>query len=413
MKRAALIAIGSELLRFDRPDTNTVWISGRLDRLGVETVSRVSVSDEPVVIASALRAAVEMADVVILTGGLGPTDDDRTRQALALALDRPLERDPAREVLLRARFSAIDLPWSDRQARQAWRPAGARWIENKVGSADGLCIEPADTTIVALPGVPSEMRPMLTEHLSTWVGDVDKSTMARSTFRIFGHGEAGVDERLSDLYDEPGIDVTILSAPGEVEIAVRSVADRRETAETQLEVVRGAVLTRFTGDAYVDEDRSLAGIVGDLLAGRGETLAAAESCTSGLLAAEITTVPGSSVWFRGGWVVYSDELKTRLAGIDPEVLEQHGAVSEPVARRLAETVREGCAADWGIGVTGIAGPGGGSQDKPVGLVHVALASARGISHWQTIRPGDRDWVRRRTVSFALDRLRRKLIGAGS
>ena len=168
---------------------------------------------------------------------------------------------------------------------------------------------------------------------------------------------------------------------------------------------------RFGGDVYVDDGRSLAGIVGDLLTERGETLAVAESCTAGALAAESTTIPGSSRWFRGGWVVYADELKQQLAGIDAATLEQHGAVSEPVARRLAEAVRADCGADWGIGVTGIQGPAGGSEEKPVGLVHVALASRHATQHWRTLRPGDRDGVRRGSVAFALDCLRRALIGS--
>jgi nicotinamide-nucleotide amidase len=410
MRRAALVAVGSELLRLARDDTNTAWISARLARLGVETVCRVHVCDEPAAIASVLRAAIETADLAILTGGLGPTDDDRTRQALALALDRPLEHDASKETSLRQRLMAADLPWTKRQARQAWRPADARWIENKVGSADGLWIEAAGTTVVALPGVPSEMRPMFVDHVDDWVRDVGRHAEARASIRVFGHGEATVDERLSDLYEEPGIDVTILSAPGEIEVAVRSVAESAATAETKLDAFCSAVQSRFAHDVYVDEDRSLAGLVGDLLVRRGETLATAESCTAGMIAAEVTTVPGSSAWFRGGWVLYSDELKSRLAAIDLRDLEQHGAVSERVARRLAEAAREGCSADWGLGVTGIAGPGGGSEDKPVGLVHVALASAAETWHWRTLRPGDRDYIRRRTVAFALDRLRRALTG---
>jgi len=410
MKRAALIAVGSELLRFGRADTNTVWISARLDRLGVATVARVAVSDEPSAIASTLRAAMEMADLVILTGGLGPTDDDRTREALAQALERPLEHDAVKEAELRRRFAAVELSWTERQARQARRPSGARWIANGAGSADGLLLDHAGTTIVALPGVPSEMQPMLAAHVDGWVGASGLRAVVYSTLRVFGRGEAAVEERLSDLYDEPGIDVTILSAPGEVEIGIRAVADRRETAVLQLDAVRDAMAARLGGDVYVDDGRSLAGIVGDLLTERGETLAVAESCTAGSLAAEITTVPGSSRWFRGGWVVYCNELKQQLAGIDSATLEQDGAVSEPVARRLAEAVRTGCGADWGIGITGIAGPGGQSADKPVGLVHVAVASRQATQHWRTLRPGDRAGVRRGSVVVALDRLRRELIG---
>jgi nicotinamide-nucleotide amidase len=411
VKRAALIAVGSEFLRFDRADTNTVWIAAQLDRLGVETVARVVVPDEPAAIATTLRAAMEMSDLVILTGGLGPTDDDRTREGLARALERSLQHDADKEREMRRRFAAVELPWTDRQARQAQRPSGADWIANSAGSADGLLLDHGGTTVVALPGVPSEMRSMLTAHIGDWVGVSDRRAVVRSTLRVFGRGEAIIEAKISDLYDEPGIDVTVLSAPGEVEIGLQSTDDSRETAVQRLEVIRDAMVDRLGSGVYVDDGRSLAGIVGDLLVERGETLATAESCTGGALAAEATTVPGSSRWFRGGWVVYADELKRQLAGIDAAILERDGAVSEPVARRLAAAVRERCGADWGIGVTGIAGPEGGSEDKPVGLVHIALAARDSTQHWRTVRPGDREGVRRGSVVFALERLRCALTGS--
>jgi nicotinamide-nucleotide amidase len=411
MTRAALIAVGSELLRFDRADTNTNWISIQLDRLGVEIVARVALPDEPAVIAAMLRAALELADLVILTGGLGPTADDRTREGLAQALDRVLEHDAEKEQEMQRRFAAIELPWSERQARQAQRPAGARWIANAAGSADGLLLDHEGTTIVALPGVPSEMQPMLAANIENWVGVSARRAVVRSTLRVFGSGEAVVEAKVSDLYGEPGIDVTVLSAPGEVEIGLQSSDVSRATALRRLEATRAAMLARLGPGVYVDDDRSLSGIIGDLLAERGETLAAAESCTGGALAAEATTVPGSSRWFRGGWVVYADELKRQLAGVEAAMLERDGAVSEVVARRLAEAVRERCGADWGIGITGIAGPGGGSEDKPVGLVHIALASRESTQHWRTVRPGDRQGVRRGSVVFAFERLRRALTGS--
>jgi nicotinamide-nucleotide amidase len=255
------------------------------------------------------------------------------------------------------------------------------------------------------------MQPMLATHIDDWVGVSGRRAVVRSTLRVFGSGEAVVEAKISDLYDESGIDVTVLSAPGEVEIGLQSSDDSREAAVLQLEATRDAMVDRLGPGVYVDDGRPLAGIVGDLLVQRGETFAAAESCTGGALAAEATTIPGSSRWFRGGWVVYADELKRQLAGIDAAILQRDGAVSEAVARRLAEAVRERCGADWGIGITGIAGPDGGSEDKPVGLVHVALASRDSTQHWRTVRPGDRGGVRRGSVVFALERLRRSLTGS--
>lgn len=409
MTRAALIAIGSELLGFGREDTNGPWIAARLEASGVETVARWVVSDALEALVPAIEAATRIADVVILTGGLGPTDDDRTREALARALGRPLRHDEIREARLKRRFAAFELPWTDRKARQAYRPEGADWIDNDVGSADGLRVAHGDVTVVALPGVPSEMRPMVEAELTGWLGGDASATTARSTIRVFGYGEADVDARLADLYDRDGVDITILAGPGEVAVAIRSTGGDAAEVRAMLDGVRDEVATRFAGEVAVDDERSLAAIVGDALRERGTDLAVAESCTGGMLAAEVTRVPGSSDWFRGGWVVYHNELKQGLAGIPAETLEEDGAVSETVARGLAEAVRDRCAAGWGIGITGVAGPGGGSADKPVGLVHVALAGPGGTRHWRTMRGGDRDWIRRRTVAFALDRLRRALI----
>ncbi|NIM01273.1 MAG: CinA family nicotinamide mononucleotide deamidase-related protein [Acidobacteria bacterium] len=410
MKRAALIAVGSELLRFDRSDTNTVWLTEQLDRLGIETVARLSLPDEPATISRVLSTLVDSSDLVILTGGLGPTEDDRTRDALSLAAGRELQHDPDKERDLRARFAAVEVRWTDRQARQAWRPRGASWIINPAGSADGLILEHGGTTIVALPGVPSEMKPMVSAHLEAWVGTGERQRVLRSVLRTFGRGEAAVEAKIADLYDQPGIEVTVLSSPGEVTIAIQASDTSSEIASKRLEATRAAMLQRLGGGVLVDDERPLAEIVGNLLLEAGQTLAVAESCTGGMLAAEATAVPGSSRWFRGGWVVYSDDLKRDLAGVDPALLERHGAVSEPVGRQLAASVRRRCGADWGVGITGIAGPGGGSAGKPVGLVHVALASATGTEHWRTVRPGGRQGVRRGSVIFALEQLRRALVG---
>jgi nicotinamide-nucleotide amidase len=408
MKRAALIAVGSELLRLGRTDSNTPWISARLDRFGIETVARLSVLDEPEAIASTLRCALEIADLVLLTGGLGPTDDDRTREGLALGLACPLQHDEVKEREMRSRFAALEFPWTERQARQAQRPEGAVWIANGAGSADGLRLEHMQSTIVALPGVPSEMQAMFAANVKDWIGTQDRRFIASSILRVFGRGESEVEDRVSDLYEQPGIQVTVLSAPGEVEIGLFATADSQDDAIGRLAATSEAMIQRLGGDVHIDDPRSLAAIVGDRLLERGETLAVAESCTAGLLAAAVTSVPGASRWFLGGWVVYSNELKTKLGDIEPAMLELHGAVSEPIARQLAEAVRQKSGADWGVGITGIAGPDGGSDDKPVGLIHIAVASAHETEAWRTVRPGDRQGVRRGAVAFSLDRLRRAL-----
>ena len=242
---------------------------------------------------------------------------------------------------------------------------------------------------------------MVDTGLAGWVGEA-RTRPGVVTLRVAGLGEGAVDALLGDLYDAPGVAVTTLGAADGVDVRLRS-ADAGCLRE-----VRVALAERLGDNLFAEGERRLVDVVGERLVDRGETLSVAESCTGGMLAAEATSVAGSSRWFRGGWVVYDNALKETWAAVEPAVLERDGAVSEPVARQLAEAVRREARTDWGIGVTGIAGPGGGDEDKPVGLVHVALAGSRGTSHWRTRQPGDRGRVRRRTVAFALDRLRRAL-----
>ena len=413
MQRTALIAVGTELLRLGREETNTAWIADRMADHGVEVVQRTTVTDDVEAITATTLGALEVADLVVLTGGLGPTDDDRTREALARALGSPLRRDAERLGVLRQRFEEYGFPWSEFQARQADIPDGAEWVDNPRGSAAGICIRSGERTVVALPGVPSEMKPMVRAGLAGWLGAAAAQAAAVATLRVAGCGEGEVDARLSDLYAEPGIDVITLASADGVELHLRAVDRSDKRVEARLRRLRDAMVERLGADLYTEDDRSLAEVVGGLLVDRSEKLATAESCTGGLIGAEITAVPGSSQWFLGGWIVYHDDLKRGWASVPADVLKSDGAVSESVARKIAEAVREQGGADWGIGVTGIAGPAGGTPEKPVGLVHVALASNRGTLHWKTRQPGDRAWVRRRAAAFALDRLRRALQGAGS
>jgi len=403
MKRAILIAIGSELLHFGREDTNTAWIAARLDELGVDVLCRTTVADEIDIVAATLRAAMDSADLVVTTGGLGPTEDDRTRDAVADAVGLPLVRDPLKELELQRRFEEYGVTWSDLQARQADLPEGAAWIENHLGSADGWRLEHAGTTLVALPGVPAEMVAMVEAGLGDWVGETAQRATT-VTLRAAGLGEGSLEGLLRDLYEDQEVDVTTLGAADAVEVRLRSSDPMR------LEAMRAAIAERLGEHLFEQGERRLVEVVGSMLEARGETFAAAESCTGGMLAAEATSVPGSSAWFRGAWVVYHDDLKQRWAGVDPHVLAADGAVSESVARRLAEAVRRDTGATWGVGITGIAGPGGGSDAKPVGLVHVALAGPGDTLHWKTRQPGDRSRIQRRTVAFALDRLRRAMAG---
>jgi nicotinamide-nucleotide amidase len=406
---AVVLAVGSELLRPGRRDTNGEWLVARLLDLGIETRWRSAVDDDVVRIARLIRAAWEDAGVVLLTGGLGPTEDDRTREALAQAFDAPLTRDPDMTRWITSMFSARGRVAGPRQWRQADRPQGASWIDNTLGSAPGLLVERDGRMLAALPGVPAEMKAMFDASLAPRLAAGGGGALARATLRIAGRPESWVDELVRDLYGEGGTETTILASPGSVELLVTARGADAAEAHARLAALTQAMRARLGIDLYGADDETLAGVVGRLLVARGATVATAESCTAGLLGAALTEVPGSSTWFRGGVVCYADDLKTSLAGVPAALLRAEGAVSEAVAKALAEGARAACSADFGLGITGIAGPGGGTSAKPVGTVHVALSDADAERSVTLDWPGDRELIRKRAVMVALDLLRRRLL----
>ncbi|HXV77551.1 MAG TPA: CinA family nicotinamide mononucleotide deamidase-related protein, partial [Candidatus Polarisedimenticolaceae bacterium] len=335
--------------------------------------------------------------------------DDRTREAIARAIGVPLERDEDQVGRLRRLFDSRKRPFSAEQCKQADKPAGADWIENELGSAPGIRCPVGRATVVALPGVPAEMQRMFDQSVVPWLADRVSGRPARRTLKVGGRLESSVDRQLRDLYGVDGVDVTILAGSEGIELQLAARADSADEARRAIERLERRIRDRLGDDLYGVDDETPAEIVGRMLRERGLTVATAESCTAGLLAAAITEVPGSSAWFRGGIVVYHDDTKERFLSIPRAMIDRHGAVSEEVGRALAAGVRREFAADVGLGVTGIAGPGGGSPDKPVGLVQVALADADGIDSHETHQVGDRRLIRRRTVLYVLDLLRRRLL----
>ncbi len=406
---AVVVAVGSELLGPGRRDTNGEWLIARLFDLGIETSWRATIGDDAPRIARVVRAAMDDAGVVLLTGGLGPTEDDRTREAVALALDTSLTRDPAMADRIAALFAAHGRVAGPRQVRQAHRPSGMEWIDNPLGSAPGLLLERDSGLVAALPGVPAEMRAMFDASVAPRLALRSDGALARTTLRIAGRPESFVDDLLRDLYDSPGTETTILASSGSVELVVTARGTNAAEAHARCGALAAAMRARLGIDVYGVDDESLAVVVSRRLVARGATVALAESCTGGMLGAALTDVPGSSAWFRGGLVCYANDLKTSLAGVPDELLRAHGAVSEPVARALAASARTVCSADFGLGVTGVAGPEGGTADKPVGTVHVALADAGDGRAVKLDWPGDRSLIRRRAVTVALDLLRRRLL----
>jgi nicotinamide-nucleotide amidase len=403
-----LVSIGSELLRLGRADTNAEWLAARLRGAGLRLAARCAIEDDPRRIASQIRAALDRTGRVVATGGLGPTEDDRTRDGLALALGVALERDSGEVERLRALFAARGRELHEVQLRQADRPRGTTAIPNPVGSASGIWWRSGQRWLVALPGVPEEMRAMLERSVLTEIAVAGAGLVQRS-LRVAGRTESEVDGRLSPLYAADGLDVTVLASAAGVEIHAVACGPTDEIAAARADRFVAAARALLGEDCVGTDGVTLESVVGELLRRRGRTVAAAESCTAGLLGATLTSVAGSSAWFRGGVVVYANDLKIALAGVSARTLERFGAVSEEVARELARGARTRCAADYGIGVTGIAGPDGGTPDKPVGLVYVAWADPAGERVRRVVVAGDRAGIRARAVAIALDGLRRWLI----
>ena len=405
---AVIVAVGSELLRAGRRDTNAEWLAAELLGLGVVTTWRAAVEDDARRIAAIDRLARAGSEVVLLTGGLGPTEDDRTRDGLALALDRPLSRDPDMVAAIERLFAARGRPFRPVQARQAERPAGTSWIPNPVGTAPGILDEADGCLLAALPGVPAEMRAMFEATVRPRLRSRGTGAIAQRTLRIAGRPEASVEEAVRDLYATPLTDTTILAGSGLVDLVLTATGRDRSEAVARLEALEGAMRVRLTADVFGVDGDTLASAVGRLLAARGATVAVAESCTGGGLGEAITEVPGASAWFRGGLVCYANDLKSSLADVPEETLGAFGAVSEETARALAAGARRRCGATFGLGITGIAGPTGGTPGKPVGTVHVALADDGPGRAVRFVGPPDRALVRRIAIVVALDTLRRRL-----
>jgi nicotinamide-nucleotide amidase len=411
---AAALAIGTELLGAQRQDTNSLVLASLLERHGVRLRWKATVGDDAEEIAAEIRRLSTLADLVVVSGGLGPTDDDRTRQAAARAFERQLREDSELVLDLEAQFAKLGVPMPEVNRRQATVIEGCEVLHNSVGTAPGLLLEENEAAVFLLPGVPREYRHLLDEYLEPWLEKMAPGTLRISrTIRISCLPESLVEQRILPVYDEIERDaISILASPGDIRIRITANADRTEEIESAADriedLVGRAVFSR-------SEDGTLEGVVADLLTARGLRVATAESCTGGLVAQRLTSIPGSSTYFPGGVVAYSDTEKTRLLGVDAAILEECGAVSEEVARALASGAQQRFASDFGIGITGVAGPGGGTEAKPVGTVHLALAgpAVGELVHRQLRLPGDRDRIRWYSSQVALEMLRRRLLESRS
>lgn len=401
---AAFVAVGSELLRTDRVDTNSVLAGRLLAPCGFAFVEKRCVEDDKDAIATAITELLSRAELVLVSGGLGPTADDVTREAAAHALGLALERDLRIEKALFERYERRGREMPAIARRMADVLAGAEVLSNPVGTAPGQLLRAGNRTLVLLPGVPVEFEQILTRHLlPRWSASAGVLT---TTLRLAGVYESQVEQRVSPLYDRFGRErVTILAARGQVTLVLSTSGELAGAELAEMEVAFSAAAGP---DLYGRDGDTLAGVVLALLGRRGWRLATAESCTGGLIGAQVTSVPGSSASYLGGVVAYSNEVKRRLLGVPEEVIEVHGAVSREAALAMANGARA-LGAECGLAVTGIAGPDGGSEEKPVGTVHIAAATPAGTRHAHHQFPGDRAMVREITANFALDLLRRALV----
>jgi nicotinamide-nucleotide amidase len=415
---AEIIAAGSEMLTPFRQDTNSLYLTEGLNDLGVTVAFKTIVGDSLDHLTGAARIAVSRADIVIFSGGLGPTEDDLTREAAAAALGVALHRDEALMGALVRRFAARNLPMPPNNAKQADVLAGAEVLLNAHGSASGQWI---DTVVdgkrriaILLPGPPRELKPMFTEQVKPILGRIlPPSFLARRMLRMALIPESLVDDRTSPIYKRfEDVETTILAGSGEIQLHFSCAKPTREEAEDRVAELSALIEHEMEDDIFSATGESLEEVVLLMLGLRHLSLAAAESCTGGLLAGRLTGVPGSSRYFLGGAVVYADALKTVFADVSPDTIEWEGPVSEPVARQLAEGIRRRTGASIGLGITGIAGPGpgtGADEHKPLGLVYIGLADAHG-THVKTLQlTGDRDRIRFWATQHALEMVRRHLL----
>jgi nicotinamide-nucleotide amidase len=410
MLNAEIIAIGSEMLTPFRLDTNSLWLTERLNSMGVEVKLKTVVGDDEARLEETVRDAMKRSEIVISTGGLGPTEDDITRKIFARALKRRLVLNDAILEKIRARFARRRLPMPEINERQALIISGAQILENNHGTAPGMLITEGKCTVVLLPGPPRELKPMFDASvapvLKQRAGDL---LIVRRCLSIFGLTESRTDELAAPIYTKyKNPSTTILFKDGQIELHLTAQARSVGEAEELLDEVSGQLDEALGEYIFSRRAETLEQIVGELLKLNGYTLATAESCTGGLLAGRITDVPGSSEYFLEGVVSYSNEAKAGLLGVPKKLIKEHGAVSEQVANAMASGIRKRAGSTFGVGVTGIAGPGGGSEEKPVGLVYIALADDTQTTARKFIFPGDRQFIRTLSVNAALDMIRRRI-----
>jgi nicotinamide-nucleotide amidase len=411
--KAEIIAVGSELLTPDRVDTNSLFLTAQLNKLGIEVTRKTVVGDELPLLRNAFEESAKRVELIIASGGLGPTEDDRTRDAVADLFGRKLQRDPVVMRMIEERFRKIRRTMSEVNARQAMVPEGATVLANDRGTAPGLWLEVGGRIVILLPGPPHELKAMFSLQVESRLARLSTGIrLVARELRVAGMGESDVDQRIAPIYTRHGdVQTTILTAPGEIQIHLRAWTTDPPAAERQLQGIQESIVLTLGEAVFTVNGESMEEVVARELTMHHATIATAESCTGGLLAERLTRVSGSSAYFLGGVVSYSNSLKSAWVDVPAEIIESRGAVSSEVAVALADGIRRRTGATLGVGITGVAGPTGGTPEKPVGTVHVAIADSSGSKERGALYPGERDRIRWQASQTALDLVRRYFLYA--
>jgi nicotinamide-nucleotide amidase len=412
---AEIISVGTELLLGQITDTNASYLGRTLAGLGIDLYYKSTVGDNEGRVLETLRRARDRADLILTSGGLGPTEDDLTKECVAQAFEEELVMDEPALAHLRAFFARRGVHMPERNVKQALIYRNGRTIDNPNGTAPGALLEKGGKIVISLPGPPNEMVPMVENHVVPLLTERlsgARQYLVTRVFRMIGIGEGSVDEQVQDLLHTTNPTLAPLAHTGEVHLRAGAKASSVEEAEALLRPLEEELRRRLGRFIYgLDKTTLEEAVVRDLIQ-RGQTLACAESCTGGQLGGRLTAIPGSSAAFLGGVISYSNEAKVQLLGVSRDLLEAHGAVSAEVAQAMAVGARERLGADIGVSITGVAGPEGGTAEKPVGLVYVGLATASGVTARQNQFIGIREDVRRRSTQVALQMIRETLMGQG-
>lgn len=409
--KAEIIATGTEILLGQTLNTSAHYLTGKLSELGIEVDYHTTVGDNKERLETVIRQGIERSDLLVITGGTGPTVDDLSKDLVAKVLGLKMVLDPASLEKIRHFFSLRGTNMPDTEKKQAYFPEGARILPNNHGTAPGAIVQKQNKTIVILPGPPSEMQPMFDDFVWPVIerrAQEDTNRMHVRVIKVVGLGESDVEEKLQDFLGAKNPSMTLLAKHSELHIRLVTRGDAKKAAEI-LNEAEQLISTRLGERVFGINGDTMIGLVSEKLRNRRMTIATAESCTGGMLGAVLTQEPGSSEFFLGGVVSYSNTLKEKFLGVKPHTLEGFGAVSAETALEMAAGIREYANSDLGVSITGIAGPGGGSQDKPVGLVYIGLATPKGIEANKFQFHGGRDSIRQLSVQAALDWVRRYML----